>query len=365
MPYEVNQENPLANIIGLASAYFRVKNVLDQQKQQRDYEQAQMRDMASQQAVRKANIAQTYAGLGDDPQGNPLPAFGGVKQLDWTPRKGESQADVDRRNYITAIGNVTAANAANRPDIAAQWSPIAGSISQELSRYATATTDAARAQEATARTGYIREQTKQLAQHFEQQITLANIRGSNQAQVARIRAAYRSAGGGRSSNTAEQELRAMDAAINEANRAGVDMNNSRALGDYYRLKELSEIAPNLVTPQMQQQLNQGPQLQPYTVRIDQQTGQPIIIQVPATGGAGTRVNNNPPPTPPPKSPPKAAPAAATPPTQSGGNPIVDAVEGILHHLGIGSGSSQHLTAKNRAGQPIHSDDGGKTWQPGP
>ena len=109
--------------------------------------------------------------------------------------------------------------------------------------------------------------TVNVQHQFAHDLDMITARGVSAQSVARIRAAYRAAGGGRrgGAGSAEIESRALDAALNAASREGVNAQNALANSIYRYQADLYAKDPT-----------DNPQPQ-----------QPQMIPIPVYGGGGT------------------------------------------------------------------------------
>ena len=217
-----------------------------------------------------------------------------------------------------------------------------------------------------ARTQLTEAQTKNASGLFAHQIDMLHERGATSEQIARIHAAYRKAGGGRASgaNAAAVEQRAEMAAINEAQRAGVNAQNSLNDQIYRTETEAHDLDPTTYPNQPP-----PPQIIPYPVTMPGPNGgPPITIMVGPQGVVQPKAtprdtHSN-------RATPKATPRQAAQPRpqpqqpESSKNAFQQGVDAIGHRF-FGGGTPRITQKNQRTGEYRHSDDGGKTWAPGP
>ena len=395
MPYYPEGSTPLLpTLAGLASAYFKIKNdnqELKNQQQQNQNEQQRI-------AIEKATAQQQY-GLDENmkPQNTPIaspdtpstPQSPGLGSF--TPGKngktGAFQPPTDQPKgplsglqegspeYFMAKASFYEKQEASAPSaymrstyhsLAEEARQDANTASYLPGRETQGALHTAQTQNYGARTQLTEAQTKNASGLFAHQIDMLHERGATSEQIARIHAAYRKAGGGtgRGSNAAAVEQRAEYAAINAAAREGVNSENLLNNSIYRTETEAHDLDPTTYPNQPQ-----APTIIPMPVSVPGPNGQPITIMVGPQGVVHPQA-----------APPRATPGRATssrpPPRQaaqprpqpqqpeSSKNAFQQGVDAIGHRL-FGGGTPRITQKNQRTGEYRHSDDGGKTWAPGP
>jgi hypothetical protein len=357
LPYEINQESPLTQIAGLAAAYFKYKNMFDQQKLENDRIKQQGQQTTQDISASKTEQAakrQEY-GLGPNDQPLPSPTYSPLP----TAQKGKpAPSDTDMFHaYMARYGQAVQNHDPNAPaflQMAQQYS--LGADRQSNEQYRQSESQYIQG----PKTQLTNAQIRNTSGKFQHDIDMLRMRGVTAEQIARIHAAYRRAGGGRSGTgtaAAAAEQRAMYAALNEASHYGVNAQNALQDSIYRYGADLHASDPdNNPAPA-------APQMIPMPVYIPGPNGQPTTIYVNAQGQIEK------PQTPGARGlpPPGNAPRSSAPAMQHSSQPQQSGILNWIHDkiFGGGGGGSQHLTAKSKSGKPIHSDDGGKTWQAGP
>lgn len=186
---------------------------------------------------------------------------------------------------------------------------------------------------------------------FDHQIQMQKLRISGAERTAAIRAMHAAARGGTDpTNKAYQQALA---AINDGTvRAAVQS----SIDQYQDANRAYQAAGDDSQPPPQYQ---APNFTINTTVLPNGQTVPIIVPAhPNTGGGGNKNTggggNN-----------TGQKSGGGTPWYEGG-PITDAIKGAIQKFSGGGGSTQRIVQKNnQTGQYRHSDDGGKTWQPGP
>ena len=353
MPYYVENESPLTQIAGLAAAYFNYKNMFDSQRLENERIKQEGAASAQDISASKTSQAATRQDHNLGPNDQPLPAPNYPAPP--TPAKGKQPDPSVMYNFY--MDRYAKAIQGNDPH-AHDYLEAANSYSLMGDRSATADVKQAQVPYYQSRTRYNDAETKNVQGKFSHDLEMIQARGVSQQSVARIRAAYRKAGGG-SGNSAAAESRAMYAAMNAAAREGTAAQNA-VQDSIYRYQSELHISDPDNNPEPQQ-----PQIQPMPIIIPGPGGQPITIKVDASGQiqrpqpqavpkVGGQVKNKPPST----------PKGQTP--QGGGNPIMDWIHQQMNHVpgASGGGGMGSPIATDRSGRPVYKSNGKYVYSDG-